>query len=149
MLLLGAGGSARAIGFGLLEEGAHLTLASRTPSSGKALAETLGCPWIPLTDAGKFQADILINATSVGMQPNHTLSPIDKKFLAIFSVVMDIVYAPLKTKLLTEAELAGCTILNGTEMLLFQGVHQFERWTGRKAPVEVMRKQLLDAISPS
>lgn len=149
VLILGAGGSARAIGFGLQEKQCQVTLASRTPASGQSLAHELNCPWLPLTEAHNFQADILINATSVGMQPHQKLSPIDKKALANFGVVMDIVYAPLQTKLLTDAQQAGSKIINGTEMLLYQGVHQFELWTGHAAPIEVMRKQLLEAISPA
>ena len=149
VLLLGAGGSARAIGFGLLEEQAQVTLASRTLSSGQALAKALNCPWQSLEEVNSLQADILINATSVGMQPNHNKSLLEKNSLANFTIVMDIVYAPLKTKLLSDAENADCTIINGTEMLLFQGVHQFELWTGQEAPVKTMRKQLLQAINPS
>nr|MBF0222912.1 shikimate dehydrogenase [Desulfobulbaceae bacterium] len=146
VLILGAGGSARAIGFGLLENRAQVTIASRTASSGQSLAKALNCPWLPLSEAGNVQADILINATSVGMRPNHDLSPIDKKVLVNFSIVMDIVYAPLQTKLLRDSKLVGCKTINGTEMLLYQGAHQFELWTGLAAPIEVMRKQLLNAI---
>lgn len=149
VLILGAGGSARAIGFGLLEEQAKITIASRTPSSGQALAKSLNCPWVPLTEAETTEADILINATSVGMQPNQDKTPIGMNALSKFSVVMDIVYAPLETRLLAAAKLAGCTTIEGTEMLLYQGVQQFELWTGSTAPVSVMRKQLLQAITPS
>lgn len=143
VLLLGAGGSARAIGFGLLEEGASLTLASRTPTSGQALAAALGCPWLPLAVSADCQADILINATSLGMGVNREQSPVASQNLAHFGVVMDIVYAPLETRLLREAKAAGCQTINGLAMLLYQGVAQFELWTGLDAPVEVMRQQLL------
>lgn len=146
VLLLGAGGSARAIGFGLLEEKAQLTLASRTPDKGRALAELLSCPWLPLDQAGSFAADILINATSVGMRPNHHLSPLIDNALAGFSTVMDIVYAPLQTKLLQQAAAAGCATVDGLAMLLLQGVAQFELWTGESAPVDIMRKCLLQGI---
>ena len=71
ILLLGAGGSAKAIGFGLIEAGAQVTIASRTPEKGQALAQTLGCPWIPLEQASHTQANALVNATSVGMEPNE------------------------------------------------------------------------------
>ena len=79
VLLLGAGGSARAIGFGLLEAGASLTIASRTPEKGLALAKLLGCSWLPLAEAATARADILINATSLGMAPQQELLPIDRK----------------------------------------------------------------------
>lgn len=141
-LLLGAGGAARAIGFGLLEAGASLTLASRTPASGQALAAALNCPWLPLAAIADCQADILINATSIGMGSPEQ-SPLAPQAVAHFAMVMDIVYAPLETRLLREAKAAGCQTINGLAMLLYQGVAQFELWTGLAAPVEIMRQQLL------
>lgn len=146
VLLLGAGGSAKAIGFGLLEAGATLTLANRTVSKGASLAESLGCNCIPLAEAEKFQAAVLINATSVGMRPHDTQSPMAASALSNFQVVMDIVYAPLQTKLLQDSAKAGCTTINGLAMLLYQGVAQFEIWTGRQAPVDIMRNALLTAL---
>lgn len=146
-VVLGAGGSARAIGFGLLEAGSTLTLCSRTESRGRRLAADLDCPWIPLSRVTEPAADILVNATSVGMAPNSEVSLVPVASLEKFRVVMDIVYAPLQTRLLREAEAAGCATVNGLEMLLYQGVAQFELWTGRKAPVDVMRKALLEATN--
>ncbi|MDD5759642.1 MAG: shikimate dehydrogenase [Desulfobulbaceae bacterium] len=148
VLLLGAGGSARAIGFGLLEEGASIALASRTPGTGQALASALGCPWCPLEATADFCADILINATSVGMGGNREKTPVDRGCLTRFRIVMDIVYSPLETRLLREAKAAGCQTINGLSMLLYQGVAQFELWTGCAAPVEIMRQQLMDGMSP-
>ncbi len=141
VVLLGAGGSARAIGFGLQEAGATVLLCSRTESRGRALAEDLGCDWYSLADVRTLQGNVLVNATSVGMKED--VSPVPEDILHRFPVVMDIVYAPLKTKLLRLAEGAGCITVNGLEMLLYQGVAQFELWTGRKAPVEVMRDVLM------
>lgn len=146
VLLLGAGGSARAIGFGLLEAGAHLTLANRTVAKGAALADALGCRVISLAEAEKFPADLLINATSVGMKPLADQSPLAAAALHNFQAVMDIVYAPLETRLLADAAQAGCTTIDGLAMLLYQGVAQFELWTGRQAPVEIMRRALLDGL---
>lgn len=145
VVLLGAGGSARAIGFGLLQQGAQVVLSSRTESRGLALAADLGCLWCPLADAGTLHGDVLINATSVGMQPQSDASPVPAAILSRFQVVMDIVYAPLATRLLMEAEAAGCQVINGLEMLLYQGVAQFELWTGKPAPVELMRQKLYQA----
>ena len=145
-VILGAGGSARAIGFGLLERGTKFALCSRTESRGRALAAELGCPWISLGDAGKLSGDILINATSVGMEPHIEKTPVPEQIVSRFQVVMDIVYAPMKTRLLQEAEAKGCRIINGLEMLLYQGVAQFELWTGKSAPVVVMRKALKEAL---
>ncbi len=147
VLLLGAGGSARAIGFGLLEEGARLTLASRTPSKGMALAQALACPWVAMESAAELPADILINATSVGMGQLRDESPMPAEALGRFRLVMDIVYAPLETRLLREAKAAGCKTINGLAMLLYQGVAQFELWTGAPAPVEVMRQELLAGMA--
>ena len=145
-LLLGAGGSARAIGFGLIQAGVSLTMASRTPSRGQALAGDLGCPWRPLADLDDFTADLLINATSVGMGPNSGQTPVPARLLTNFGLVMDIVYSPLATTLLKEAKAAGCQTVNGLEMLLYQGSAQFELWTGLKAPVKIMRQALLTRI---
>jgi shikimate dehydrogenase len=76
------------------------------------------------------------------MQPESDVSPVPASLLSRFQVVMDIVYAPLATRLLREAEAAGCQVINGLEMLLYQGVAQFELWTGKPAPVELMRRRL-------
>lgn len=146
VLLLGAGGSARAIGFGLLEAGADLTIASRTPATGRDLADSLGVNWLPIGKAAGHPADVLINATSVGMAPQDDQSPIATSALADYSVVMDIVYAPLETRLLQAAKLAGCRTVNGLAMLLYQGVAQFETWTGRTAPIELMQQSLLTSL---
>ncbi|MBE0583578.1 MAG: shikimate dehydrogenase, partial [Desulfofustis sp.] len=147
-VILGAGGAARAIGFGLIEAGATIEIRSRSEEKGQALARTLDCPWQHLERADRREAEILINATSVGMVPKVAESPVDQKMLASFTVVMDIVYAPLQTRLLREAAAAGCRCINGLQMLLYQGAAQFELWTGRAAPLRVMREALLQAIKP-
>lgn len=146
VLVLGAGGSARAIGYGLREVGAQLLLASRTPEKGQALARELGCPWYPLSEAGSLPAEALVNATSVGMAPHQEQTPISLASLAGYRVVMDIVYAPLETRLLREARTAGCQVVDGLAMLLHQGAAQFELWTGLGAPIEIMREVLLTAV---
>ena len=143
IVLLGAGGSARAIAFGLKEAGAELVLCNRTATKGKALALELGCQWLPLDSLTDLRGDALVNATSVGMAPADDSSPVPPEALTGFSVVMDIVYAPLQTRLLKEARMAGCRTVSGIEMLLYQGVAQFELWTGIAAPVAVMRKALM------
>jgi shikimate dehydrogenase len=147
ILLLGAGGSAKAIGFGLLEAGARVILASRTESKVKGLAEILKCDWLHLSEIETAQADGLVNATSVGMRPVENASLVPEQCLKNFPVVMDIVYAPLETRLLREARNAGCETINGISMLLYQGVAQFEAWTDMEAPVEVMREALLKAMT--
>lgn len=149
IVLFGAGGSARALGFGFQQAGAEVVLCSRTESRGRALADDLGCSWRPLAEAAELQGDILVNATSVGMAPNADSSIVSATALGGYEVVMDIVYAPLATRLLKEAAEAGCITVNGLEMLLYQGVAQFELWTGKTAPVETMRKILFEATGNS
>ena len=142
VVLLGAGGSARALGFGLLEAGAKVIVASRTPARGQALAADMNCEWQPLAEVGKLAAEVLVNATSVGMAPAIDAMPVPNAILSGYRVVMDIVYSPLETKLLKEAAGAGCQVIDGLAMLLYQGAAQFKIWTGLKPPLEAMRQEL-------
>ncbi len=140
VLLLGAGGSARAIGFGLLAAGARVVVANRSEDRGRRLAAELGCAFLPLAEVGRCEADVLLNATAVGMAPLDHLSPVPESVLERFPTVFDIVYAPRRTRLLAAAAARGCRCVEGLAMLLYQGVAQFELWTGRPAPVGVMRE---------
>lgn len=142
VLLIGAGGAARAIGYGLLEAGAEIMLANRTIEKGEALAGLLGCTFLPLDQLATVRANVLVNTTSVGMAPAADRTPMAQNLLGNFSVVMDIVYSPLTTRLLREAADSGCRTVDGLAMLLYQGAAQFELWTGREAPVDVMREVL-------
>ena len=144
--LLGAGGSARAIGFGLQHVGAEVVLCSRTESRGRLLAGELDCEWVSLDAMSGVKSEVVVNATSVGMSPNDKVSLMDVAQLKEVRVVMDIVYAPLTTELLHNAQQAGCATICGLEMLLYQGVEQFELWTGEKAPVELMRRKLYEVV---
>jgi shikimate dehydrogenase len=146
VLVLGAGGSARAIGFGLQEKGATVILANRTLAKGQALATDLNCECYPLEEIKNLKVDALVNATSVGMTPNVDATPVPRVVLKNVPAVMDIVYAPSETRLLREAQQAGCKTVNGAYMLLYQGVAQFELWTGRKAPVDVMKEILFSRL---
>jgi len=146
VLVLGAGGSARAIGFGLQEKGATVILANRTLAKGQALARDLNCECYPLDGIEDLKVDALVNATSVGMTPDVDTTPVPQAVLRNVSAVMDIVYAPSETRLLREAQQAGCKTVNGAYMLLYQGVAQFELWTGRKAPVAVMKEILFPRL---
>lgn len=142
ILVIGAGGSARAIGFGLQEAGAKVVIANRTVEKGQNLADQLGCPFYGLDEIGQVRADALVNTTSVGMVPDTGKTPVTKELLTDFRVVMDIVYAPLQTRLLKEAAGAGCKTVDGLAMLLYQGAAQFKLWTGKEAPLNVMRDVL-------
>jgi shikimate dehydrogenase len=111
------------------------------------LAAQLDCGWSPLQEPPEQEATILINATSVGMEPDSEMSPIDRRLLDGYRVIMDIVYAPLQTQLLKDGAACGCICISGLNMLLYQGVAQFELWTGLEAPVEEMRQAMLDAVA--
>jgi shikimate dehydrogenase len=146
VLVLGAGGTARAIGFGLMEKGAKVIVANRTLDKGQALARDLNCDCYPVTDLFDLTVDALVNTTSVGMEPLIDATPVPKTILENIPTVMDAVYTPLETRLLREARQVGCKTINGTYMLLFQGVAQFELWTGQKAPVDVMQETLFSRL---
>lgn len=147
VLVIGAGGSARAIGFGLMEKTAQIVLANRTLSKGQALARDLGCQCIPLGEIADVRPEVLINTTSVGMAPDVTDTPVPPAMLANIEAVMDIVYSPAETRLLRDAKQAGCRTVDGRYMLLYQGVAQLELWTGGPAPVEVMRTALFSRLT--
>ena len=132
VILLGAGGAARAIGFGLKEKGCQVIIFNRSQNRAKVLSKELGCIYHPLSCLGEMDGDILVNATSVGMHPLDAESPIPKEILKEGMVVMDIVYRPLRTRLLREAEEQGCVTIDGLEMLAHQGAAQFEIWTGKR-----------------
>jgi len=146
VLLIGAGGAARAIGFGLKEKGAEIFISNRSHERGEQLARELKAVFQPSIDG--LEADVLINATSIGMYPQPEATPFPKEFLKEGMIVMDIVYQPLETRLLKEAERKGCLAINGLEMLLYQAAAQIEIWTGRKADVLNIRESLQRAVTP-
>lgn len=142
VLILGAGGAAKAVGFGLVEAGAEVVISNRSAERGRELADWLGCTFCPAGELDSQQADALVNTTSVGMEPNAEGIPLDPDMLTNFQVVMDIVYAPLQTTLLAKAAEAGCRTVDGLAMLLYQGAVQFKIWTGLQPPKDVMRQAL-------
>jgi len=144
--LIGAGGAARAIGFGLVAAGGRVTILNRTRVSGERLAADLQAQFLPLDEWAPNHYEILINTTPVGMHPETDATPIPQEDLSKDMVVMDIVYNPLETQFLKEAAASGCRIINGVDMFVFQGAQQFELWTGKKAPVGVMRNAVLEAL---
>jgi shikimate dehydrogenase len=146
VVILGAGGAARAIGFAIISEGGRVTIINRTPAKGEELANDLGADFQPKLKMNKTDCHILINTTPVGMIPDIDAMPVEKKDLDKAIVVMDIVYNPLKTRLLKTAEDIGCPTLDGVSMFVYQGAFQLELWTGMTAPVEAMRKAVLTAL---
>jgi shikimate dehydrogenase len=153
VLLLGAGGAARAIAYTMAKEADELAVLNRTVKPAQDLAKLLEKtankkivvgPLTPVEIQRNIQdSDILINATSLGMKPKAEESPVPPKLLRRNLAVMDIVYNPLETKLAKEAKAAGGKVVSGVEMLIYQGAASFEIWTGKSAPVEVMRKATL------
>jgi shikimate dehydrogenase len=142
ILLLGAGGAARAIGFGLKERGCQAIISNRSLDKGNELAKALGFTCMPLSSINEPKIDVIINATSVGMLPNHADSPLPKRFLKEGMVVMDIVYQPLETQLLQDAEEKGCWTIDGLEMFVRQAAAQLEIWTGQKPDINQMKEDL-------
>lgn len=139
--VIGAGGAARAIVYGLTKKGALVKIFNRSLDKAKKLAQEFGCKYGDPGSLGEVsEMNIIINATSVGMNENE--SPIDKKFLNKNQIVFDVVYSPKETRLIKDAKSKGARVIYGYEMLLYQGVAQFELYTGMKAPVAVMRKTL-------
>ena len=148
VVLLGAGGAARAIAFSLVKVGARISIANRTPSKARALAtaidqelgksvELISLNHAELARALK-DADVLINATTVGMRPNVNKTLATASMMHRKLVVNDIVYEPLQTRLLREAKRAGAKTVDGLGMLVHQGALAFEIWTGKRAPIKVM-----------
>ena len=158
IVILGAGGASRSISFTLAEHASELVILNRTFSKAKALKDAIRKALgdrakvraSPLTDeklsVELADADILINATSVGMKPNENETPVKQIYLREDLVVFDLIYEPLETRLLREAKSIGAKVVDGLSMLVHQGAASFEIWTGIKAPVDVMMKAALKAI---
>ncbi|RPJ14774.1 MAG: shikimate dehydrogenase [Desulfobacteraceae bacterium] len=145
--IIGAGGAARALGFCIKKEGGRITVVSRNRKKGEMLAKNLSADYRPLNDIGEIKYDILINATPAGMYPNTDEMPVEGRHLEKGMIVMDVVYNPLKTRLLLEAEKAGCITVDGVSMFVHQGAFQFELWTGIKAPLDIMKKAVLEKLN--
>ena len=145
--VVGAGGGARAVGFGIKQEGGRLTIINRTRERGEKLASDLDCEFKPLAEVKQLPYHIIINATSAGMTPHDDSVPLNTDLLEGGMVVMDMVYNPLKTRFLAKAEKIGCTTVDGLAMFVHQGAVQFELWTCKKAPVDIMRRAVLDELA--
>ncbi len=147
--IIGAGGTARAAAYGIVKEGGLPIILNRTRSKGRILAKEFNCSFYPLSDAGKIKADCLINTTPVGMFPHIDKSPMNPASLAAFKYVMDVIYNPLRTKLLMDAEKQGCSIISGIEMFVNQGAEQLKLWTGKEPPRTLMKKIILERLNKS
>ena len=146
-VVVGAGGAGRAAAFALADAGASVHIANRTVERAEELAEEVdGATGGGLDSLAESiqSADLLVNATSVGMEEDAT--PVPAELLHDELAVLDAVYTPRETRLLREADAAGATTIQGLWMLLFQGVEAFERWTGVDAPIDAMHAALVDAL---
>ena len=156
LLLLGAGGAAKAVAYALAKEVGELGVLNRASEKAKGLAEVLsrtfgkkvvGDALSPSAiQKHLHDSDMLINATSVGMHPNISQSLVAPQWLKPDLIVMDIVYNPVETKLVKDAKAVGAQVISGVEMLLYQGAASFEIWTGVSAPIEIMRRAALDKL---
>jgi shikimate dehydrogenase len=158
IVILGAGGASRSISFALAKWACEIVVLNRTLEKAMMLVNDVKRALGAETNirASQFNdenlrmeienADILINATSIGMKPKEAETPVKREFLRRDLVVFDIVYDPLETRLLREAKIIGAKTIDGLSMLIHQGAVSFEIWTGFKAPIEVMREAALKKI---
>ncbi|MGP8154687.1 MAG: shikimate dehydrogenase [Smithella sp.] len=146
-VIIGAGGTARAAAYGIMKEGGFPVIVNRTLEKGKIFSGKLNCPFYSLSETGRIKADCLINTTSVGMYPHQDKSPVKNLALAGYKYVMDVIYNPLKTKLLEDAEKQGCHIFSGLDMFVNQGAEQFRLWTGKEPPSALMKKVILERLT--
>lgn len=158
VVVLGAGGASRAVTYILAERGAGLTILNRQLELDWAedIAELIKADFgkvvrvLELRDEYLAEAlesaDILVNATSVGMSPNSGESPVPAELLKDSLIVFDIVYNPIETRLLREAKAAGARTISGIDMLAWQGALAFEKWTGQTAPLDLMRKEAMKML---
>ena len=159
VVILGAGGASRAISFILAEKGADLVILNRRLEldwaeelarrisqtfGGEVRAQELNEKNLSLALEG---AEVLVNATSVGMNPEAEATPVPARLLKPGLAVFDIVYNPIQTRLLREAEEAGASTISGIDMLVWQGALSFEKWTGEKAPVDLMKREAMKALA--
>lgn len=156
VVIIGTGGAARAVGFALLGAGCGpLTLVGVLPDQMERLACDLRAAGArvytcragtPEAERAVCEAELLVNCSPVGMFPKVDETPVPAELLHGGMCVFDVVYNPLETRLLSEARAAGCRVVPGVEMFVGQAAAQFELWTGRPAPVEVMRRVVTGAL---
>jgi 3-dehydroquinate dehydratase/shikimate dehydrogenase len=145
VLIVGAGGAARAVAFALARAGAAVRVCARRPAKAKELAQAVGGEAIARSRLRGEFFDAIVNATPVGMYPNANESPLEASELNC-RLVFDSIYRPRRTKLLQIAERSGIETVSGVEMFVAQGMAQWEIWTGERAPEGVMRRAVVDAL---
>ena len=148
VLLLGAGGVARAIAHALSQAEVPLVITNRTESKAHQLAAEVGCKFVDWAARHNVACDTVINCTSVGMHPNLDESPLHHSFLKPGLMVFDTIYTPETTMLVREARARGCHVLTGVDMFVRQAALQFKLFTGKDAPLELMTNLVRKALSP-
>jgi 3-dehydroquinate dehydratase/shikimate dehydrogenase len=144
--VIGAGGAARALVYGLTRAGARVTVFNRTPARGRDLARRFRARFLPWPRLKGFTCDLLINATPVGQSPETGRAPLPAAWLRA-PVVYDIIYNPPETLLLRRARARGARTIGGVEMFVAQGAAQFHLFTGQAPPIDLMRQAVLDALA--
>jgi 3-dehydroquinate dehydratase/shikimate dehydrogenase len=149
VLVLGAGGVARSIAFGLARRGASVTVTNRHDDRANRLAEDVGCRAVTWSARASTTADVVVNCTPVGMHPDVDDTPMPPGgFGRSGMVVFDTIYHPENTMMLKLARERGCRGITGVDMFLRQAAHQFKLYTGQDAPMDVMREALRRRLSP-
>lgn len=146
VLVLGAGGMARAVVYGLTEAGADVIITNRTPGRATELAAEFECSTTAWDHRRLSHPRVIINCTSVGMAPAVEQSPYPAEALHADVIVMDSVYTPVQTRLIRDAVRAGAIIATGDVLFLRQAARQFHRFTGEVAPAETMHRALKRAL---
>ena len=141
-LVLGAGGAARAVAFGLRQKGVDVTVASRTLERARKIAFDVNCKAVDWPARYRLPYDCIVNATPVGMHPNVDETPFEKEHLRSYMVVFDTVYNPENTLLIKEARSVGCRTVTGVDMFVRQAAIQFRIWHGAEPDFQVMRDAL-------
>jgi 3-dehydroquinate dehydratase / shikimate dehydrogenase len=145
VLILGAGGAARAIAFALVKGGASVSICARREERARKLAREVGGEAMPRAALKREFFDAIVNATPVGMHPHTHQSPLSAPELNC-RIVFDAIYRPRRTKLLQLAAAKGIETISGMEMFLAQGIAQWEIWTGTRAPEAAMRRAVLQRL---
>lgn len=145
ILILGAGGAARAAVFGLVEKGAEVFIWNRTPEAAKKLARQAKAKTVRKEQIAKMNFDVIVNTTPVGMRGVKPASILEPKELNA-RLVFDLVYNPVDTPLIRMAREKGLPVVTGVEMFVHQGARQFEIWTGKPAPEEEMLRVVIHAL---
>ncbi len=152
-LILGAGGAARAVAYGLQRAGALVTISNRCVERGKVLSKHIKSNFIPLNVLEKVvrDFDIVVQCTSAGLGDSEASPLVSDSFFKPEMTVMDIIYSPRKTAFSRAASEAGCTVVSGLDMLLYQGAAQLEWWLGRPVfetpAIAAMRQALEEAVN--